>query len=171
MATIRTARLRLSPHGLADFEDSAALWADPEVVRYISGKPSTLEESWSRLHRYVGHWTLLGFGYWAVREAASGRFVGEVGFADFKREMTPSFDGAIEAGWVLAPSAHGQGFATEAMTAALTWARALRPGGRTTCMIDPANAASIRVAERCGYQRFADGEFRGSVLALFERTL
>jgi len=74
--TLRTARLALAPHTLADFDDSAALWADPEVVRYIGGKPSTEAESWVRLMRCAGSWALLGLGYWVAREAASGRFVG-----------------------------------------------------------------------------------------------
>ncbi len=63
------------------------MWADPEVTRYIGGKPLTEEESWARLLRYVGHWSLLGFGYWVVEEKTTGNFIGEVGFADYKRDL------------------------------------------------------------------------------------
>ncbi len=59
--------------------------------------------------RYGGLWNLLGFGYWAVEEKASGRFVGDVGFGMFQREIVPSYGEAPEAGWVLAPWCHGQG--------------------------------------------------------------
>src|SRR3954471_2867828 len=59
-------------HALADLAGSAAMWADPAVVRHITGKPSTPEESWSRLLRYGGLWTLLGFGYWLVEEREVG---------------------------------------------------------------------------------------------------
>jgi RimJ/RimL family protein N-acetyltransferase len=59
-----------------------------------------------RLLRYVGHWAVLGFGYWVVEEKASGEFVGETGFADYRREMKPSLDGAPEIGWVLTPRFH-----------------------------------------------------------------
>src|SRR5258706_15414003 len=112
--TFETPRMIFRPHGLEDFEDCAAMWADPLVARYLSGKPSTREESWARLTRYAGHWKLLGFGYWAVREKASGRFVGDVGLSNFHRDITPSLDGQPEAGWVLTSSAQGLGFATEA---------------------------------------------------------
>ena len=37
-----------------------------------------------------GLWSLLGFGYWAIEEKAAGGFVGELGFADFKRDIEPS---------------------------------------------------------------------------------
>ncbi len=57
---LESERLKLRGHGLDDFIHSAAMWADPEVTRYIGGKPLTEEESWARLLRYVGHWSLLG---------------------------------------------------------------------------------------------------------------
>ena len=151
--TIETARLTLRGHVPADLADSAALWGDPAVTRYIGGRPSTEEEVWARLLRYVGHWSALGFGYWVVVERASGRFVGEVGLADFRRAIVPSFGGAPEAGWVLAPRAHGRGLATEAVRAALTWYEATFGPTRTVCMIDPDHAASLRVADRCGFRR------------------
>lgn len=87
--TLETERLVLRAHRVEDFPGVAALWSDPAVVRFISGVPQTLEESWSRLLRYAGHWRLLGFGYWAVEEKATGNFLGEVGFADMKRAIEP----------------------------------------------------------------------------------
>ena len=49
--------------------------------------------------RYSGHWAILGFGYWVVRDTQSGRFLGEVGFADYHREIEPSLHGTPEIGW------------------------------------------------------------------------
>ena len=71
--------------------------------------------------RYRGLWPVLGYGYWAVEETASGRFVGDVGFADFHRVLEPSIRGVPEMGWVLAPEVHGNRYASEAVTAALHW--------------------------------------------------
>ena len=67
---IETARLSLRAHALADFAESAAMWADPEVTRHIGGKPFSEEQSWHRLLRYVGHWALLGFqkSAWSDRQ-------------------------------------------------------------------------------------------------------
>ena len=65
--------------------------------------------------RYAGHWQWMGFGFWALEEKSTGAFAGELGFAEFKRELEPSIQGIPEIGWVLAPHAHGKGYATEAV--------------------------------------------------------
>ncbi len=166
---IETPRLILRPHSLSDFEDCAAMWADPSIVRHIAGKPSTREESWSRLARYAGHWQLMGFGYWTVRDKRSGRFIGDVGFSEFRRDITPRFEGTPEGGWVLAGWAHGQGFATEAMIAALDSLERLFPVPRTVCMIAPENSASLRVADKLGYREFAHTLYKDEAVILFER--
>jgi RimJ/RimL family protein N-acetyltransferase len=172
---VDTERLTLRGHILADADESAALWADPVATRHIGGRPSTAEESWARVLRYAGLWPLLGFGYWVVRERATGRFVGEVGLADFRRDVMPALDGAPEVGWALAPWAHGRGFATEAVQAALTWADAnLREARghppRTVCLIAPENVASLRVAAKCGFREVARATYKGTETLLFERA-
>lgn len=162
-------RLTLGPHGLEDFPDSQAMWADPEVVRYIGGAPSTSEEAWARQLRYAGLWPLAGFGYWQIRETATGRFVGEAGLAEWRRILTPSLIGAPEAGWVLAAWAQGQGFAHEAMRAIFAWADAAMATRRTVCMIDPRNAASLALAARLGFAEFARTRYKGHDSILLER--
>jgi RimJ/RimL family protein N-acetyltransferase len=167
---IETARLRLRGHERADFEACKTLWSDPIVTRHIGGRPFSAEEVWTRLLRYVGHWAVMGFGFWAVEEKASGRFVGEVGFADFKRdELPPSPD--PEMGWVLAPWAHGKGYATEAVRVALAWGTGHLSARRTFCLIMPGNQASVRVAEKCGFRGAGDARYKGATTLLYERPL
>ena len=166
---LHTARLTLGPHDVADYEASFAMWADPDVVRYIGGTPSTAEEAWGRQLRYAGLWPLVGYGYWRLLETASGRFVGEAGFGDFRRQITPSLIGVPEAGWVLAAWAHGQGLAYEAMSAILAWADGVLASRRTVCMIDPGNTASLTLAARLGYQTFAEARYKGQDARLLER--
>ncbi len=166
---LETERLRLRAHRRDDYPALAAMWADPEVVRYIGGKPSSGEESWSRLVRYAGHWPLLGFGFWAIEEKRSGRFAGELGFADFKRELTPSLEGAPEIGWALAAWAHGQGFATEAIRSVLAWGDANLEARRTVCLIAPEHAVSLHLAEKFGYEKLSEVLYKGHTSLLFER--
>jgi RimJ/RimL family protein N-acetyltransferase len=154
---LETQRLTMRGHRHEDFAASAAMWGDPEVARHISGRPSTREESWARLLRYPGLWSYLGFGYWVVEEKASGRFVGEVGFADFKREIEPSLGESAEMGWVLAPWSHGKGYASEAVAAGLAWADKTISPLPIVCIVAPENPASIRVAEKAGFREFARG--------------
>ena len=155
-----SARLRLRAHRRADFAPMVAIWSDPQVVRHISGVPASAEVTWARLLRYRGHWDLLGFGYWAVEERASGAFLGDVGLADCQRGL-PGFDGLPEAGWVLAPAAQGKGYATEAMRMVLAWATANIAGTRSYCMIAPEHSVSIRVAEKLGYTPAARLPYHG----------
>jgi RimJ/RimL family protein N-acetyltransferase len=110
---LETERLKLRGHRLEDFIHSAAMWADPRVTQHIGGKPLTEEESWTRFLRYVNHWSLLGFGYWVVEEKATGNSLGEVGFADYKRDIEPSLKGVPEIGWGFASQAHGKGYASK----------------------------------------------------------
>ena len=165
-----TERLILHGHGLKDFAESAAMWSDPDVVRFIGGRAFTEEEVWTRLLRYVGHWATMGYGFWAIREKASGRFVGEVGFADFRRELDPPFGDTPEMGWALSSWAHGKGYASEAIGAALAWSETrFGRGARTVCMISPDNAPSIRAAQKAGYCEFARTTYKGAPTVLFER--
>ena len=166
---LETQRLTLRGHRLEDFVHCAAMWADPQVTRYIGGKPLTEEESWTRLLRYVGHWALLGFGYWVAEENATGSFVGEIGFADYKRDLEPSLKGVPEIGWVLTSQAHGRGYATEAVRAVVAWGDAHLFSARTACIIAPENVASIRVAVKCGYREFKATSYKGRPTLMFVR--
>ena len=166
---IQTDRLILRPHRLGDFDALADMWADPDVARFIGGKPSTRDESWARLLRYVGHWPLMGFGYWAVEWRDGGTYLGDVGFADWHRVITPSIEGLPEGGWVLAPAAHGRGVATEAVQAAVAWADRHLGDRDTTCIINLDNAASVRVALKCGYREHALSDFKGTPVMQYRR--
>jgi RimJ/RimL family protein N-acetyltransferase len=145
------------------------MWADPAVARHTSGQPLSEEEVWSRVLRYAGLWTLVGLGYWVARDRATGRFVGEVGLADFRRDLTPALGNAPEVGWVLAPWAHGRGLATEAVRAALAWGDAHLAAPRSVCLIAPANAPSLRVAEKCGFREYARTTYKRSETLVLER--
>ena len=166
---IETERLRLRAMEVEDLPDYVAMWADPVVLEHIGIPPSSQEQTWTRLLRAHGLWSLFGFGFWAVEEKTSGRFAGEVGFAEFMREMEPSLVGTPEAGWVFAAWSHGQGFATEAAQAALEWWDTHRHGARTVCIINASNSGSFRVAEKCGYKEFARTVYHDHPIAIMER--
>ena len=166
---IETERLRLRAHRADDYAICQAIWSDAAVVRHIGGRAFTAEEVWKRLLQYRGLWSLLGYGYWAVEEKASGAYIGDVGFADLARELEPSLRGMLECGWVLAPQVHGKGYASEAVRAACAWADAQRPGLRTVCIIALENEASIRVAEKAGFTLWQQTRYHDSPTLVFKR--
>jgi RimJ/RimL family protein N-acetyltransferase len=165
---LETERLILRGHTRADFDTLRAMWADPAVVRFIGGKPSTREESWGRLLRYPGMWALIGYSFWVIEEKASGKMIGEGGFADFQREIAPPID-APEQGWALLPSAQGKGYAFEALSAMITWGEAHFGRRDFACIIAPENAPSIRLAERLGYHETVRGSYKDAPTVFFRR--
>jgi RimJ/RimL family protein N-acetyltransferase len=167
---VRTARLSFYRQTAADFADKVMLWGDAETTRYIGGTPRSIGETWSRLVFGVGHWAIFGFGFWLVRETATGRYAGEVGF----KHAQPDLDGAgemiPEIGWALAPWAKGRGFATEAAQGALAWGEAKFGWPRTSCLMDADNVGSRRVAEKCGYAVCALIDYGGKPSLVFSRA-
>jgi RimJ/RimL family protein N-acetyltransferase len=146
VVTLETARLRLRMFSDGDLDAYAALCADADVMRYISagGQPLTRAEAWRQIAMFLGHWQLRGYGIWAVEERASGTLVGRIGL--FNPEGWPG----LECGWVLAKAFWGKGYATEGARRALQYAFTELNREHVISLIRPANAASIRVAERLG---------------------
>lgn len=144
--TLETQRLWLRPFRKNDFDDYAALYADPEVLRYLGGGAETWDRdrSWRHMACLLGHWRLAGSGMWAVERQGAGTFLGVIGFAE--PEGWPGF----ELAWTLARRFWGQGYATEGAQAALAHAFKDLHKDRVISLIHPENRASIRVAERLG---------------------
>ncbi len=166
---IDTPRLRLRGHRVDDFEASATMWGNEIVTRHVGGRTSTPPQAWARVLSYAGLWALLGYGYWAIEERASGTFVGEAGFADFKREIDERMRSVPEAGWAFVPEVHGMGYATEAVRAVNAWGDDNLESARTVCLIGPANAASLRVAQRCQFVEFGRTRYNDQPIVLLER--
>lgn len=167
---LETPRLRLRGHRANDHAELLAIWSDPVVVRHIGGRPSNAQEVWMRLLRYPGLWCVLGYGYWAIEEKSSGRLIGDMGYADFKRDLTPSLDGMPELGWVSAADSHGKGYASEALAAVMAWGRNHLGQHTATCIIDPANAASIKLVTKAGFTLDEEATCRGDTVLRFTCT-
>jgi len=168
---VETERLILRDHRLADFDAYVDMWADPIVTRFIGGKPRTREEAWIRLLRHAGMWRHMGFGFWAIEEKATGRFIGEAGFHELRRNMEPRIEGTLEAGWGFVTDAHGKGYATEAVAAVLAWGEANHRGKAATCIIDPGHAMSIRVARKLGFRERVTTTYNNEPTIIFDRQL
>lgn len=167
---IETKRLILRSQRLEDFPCYAEMWAHPDFTRYTTGKPLSREEAWVKFTRMSGLWALTGYGFWSLEEKSSGAYAGQAGLADFRRDIEPSLEGKPEFGWGLVPAAQGKGYATEAIIASLDWAQQTLPARTYCCIIDPANAASIRVAEKCGFERRGEAIYKSVAISLFERA-
>ena len=151
---IETERLVLRGFTSTDFEPYAQGNADPEVQRFLGG-PMDREASWRSLAAHIGHWTLRGYGQWALERRADGRLIGRAGL------WNPEGWFGVEVGWKLDRGAWGHGYATEGARAAVEWAWRSLDVDRLISVIDPANAASLAVAGRLGMRHLRDDESHG----------
>ena len=165
---LTTDRLTLVPHRPEHFDAYAEFWSrDPgHFLRSLA--PMHPSDAWTRLLKHYGHWDAFGYGPFLGFDGA-GKLVLEAGYEDFRRAVGPQFDGVPEGMWKVDLAEQGRGYASEAMAAITTRFDATHRPSRTVCMIDPANEASIRVAQRLGFAAFETVDYRGSPVTLFER--
>jgi RimJ/RimL family protein N-acetyltransferase len=166
---LETARLIMRGYRADDYPAFLAMHQEPAFYRYLSPAPMPQEEVWKTMLRSAGHWALLGYGFWALEEKATGQFIGGVGYLHLKRDLDPPLGDAPEMGWVLAAGAHGKGYASEAVAAAIAWGDAYFHHARTVCIIHPENLASQRVAEKFGFREYARVPYHGKPIILLER--
>jgi RimJ/RimL family protein N-acetyltransferase len=160
--TLETPRLLLRGWRGRDLKAHAEMSADPEVMRYI-GDGTALDQgqSWREVAMHIGHWGLRGYGQWALERKEDGASIGRAGLWN-----PPGWPG-LEVGWKLARAAWGNGYATEAGAAAIEWAWATLDANELISIIQPENAASIRVAERLGMQKLRDSTLKGQDVVIF----
>jgi RimJ/RimL family protein N-acetyltransferase len=165
---LTTARLILRPTAKTDFDDYARTMTEAAVMRYFGGQPMSRTDVWTRILAQVGHWTMFDYGYWVAR-THEGQFVGNIGFGQLERGVTPDLGDTPELGYMVATWAHGQGFASEALAVAHEWLYANKGKQRTVAIIHPDNKASIKLAQRFNYKEYARSTFKDAPTVLYER--
>lgn len=146
---IETERLLLRPPTLADFGAYAAYVSDPESMAFIGGAQSRAV-AWRSFMVYAGAWATGGPSMFFVFERASGEFIGRIG--PWRPESWPG----CEVGWGIARRVFGQGYAGEAARACMDFAFDRLGWTDVIHSIEPANTASVRLAERLGSRRRED---------------
>ncbi|WP_426058606.1 GNAT family N-acetyltransferase [Hymenobacter sp. B1770] len=167
---LETSRLILRSINPDDFPAHLAIGRQPAFHRYLSAEPLSAEEHWKMLLRSMGHWAMLGYGFWAIEEKATGEYIGGAGYLHLKREIIPEIGDTPEIGWVLAPRVHGQGYASEAVAAVIAWGDAHFKHARTMCIIHPENEASLRLAHKFGYREYIRTTYHGDPIVMLERS-
>ncbi|HYR87367.1 MAG TPA: GNAT family N-acetyltransferase [Terriglobia bacterium] len=155
MITLETDRLKLRMFREEDIDAYAEICADPDVMRFVGGKPLSRTDAWRQMATILGHWTLRGYGIWAVEERASGTLLGRIGF--LHPEGWPGF----ELGWVLSRQSWGKGYATEGARRALDYAWNELRRDHVISLIHADNHPSRRVAERLGEKLEGETELMG----------
>jgi RimJ/RimL family protein N-acetyltransferase len=161
---LETERLILRADRPQDFDAFAGFMADAEFTRFINleGGPVSRNDAWRTLAFGIGHWVLRGYGFWAVERKSDGVYLGRVGM------YCPEGWPGLEVGWIVGRPYWGNGYATEAGRAAMDYAFLTQPVDRIISTINPANAASQRVAKKLGETQGERRELpiRGKILVV-----
>ena len=149
-----TPRLFLRAWQESDREPFAAMNKDPRVMRWFPA-PMTAAQSDSFIARMDDHHDRHGYTFWAVEvldsEHGPAPFAGFVGLAQPRFSM-PFEHGQplVEVGWRLSPEFWGQGIATEAAAASLTFAFNDLNLDEVVSYTVPANIESQAAMQRLG---------------------
>ena len=148
MPVLQTPRLLLEPVNDSHLEGLYRLNSDPAVMRYITGKPETREDTQAMIVRVQARWAELGYSWWAFKRQDDGDVIGMGCIQHLNRDPA----GPLETGWRLRPDVHGQGYASEAARHMVGWAfKTLKP--ELICAVcQPENTPSSTVMERLGMQ-------------------
>lgn len=166
---INTARLTLRAMRPEDFDRFAEIWAMPDVVRNVGGKPWSRGRAWESFLRNAGHWQMAGFGQWAVIEQRTRQMIGQTGFFFGARALGEDFDPYPEAGWILVPEVQGRGLGQEAAQAAHDWFDRVIPGPLVV-RVSPDNTPSLKLAADLGYDAMREASYDGESAVLLRRN-
>jgi len=146
---IATARLRLDPFTLDDDAFIVALLTDPDWLRYIGDRGVRTTEDARRyleggpMASYAAH----GFGLYRVARRDTGVPIGICGL--LRRATLPD----VDIGFAFLPAHRAQGYAFEAASATLSYARDTLHLPRIVAIVSPENAASIRLLLKLGMRQ------------------
>ena len=130
-----------------DFEHYARFMADADVTRYLTGEPMSRADAWRNMAMMIGHWTIRGYGMWAVERKEDRAFLGRVGL--YNPEGWP----AMEVGWTLGKEYWGKGYALEAARTAMRYGFLTQNVDGLISVIQKDNVPSQKVAQRLGETR------------------
>ncbi|MEL6608575.1 MAG: GNAT family N-acetyltransferase [Pseudomonadota bacterium] len=143
---IETDRLILRRPEPRDADHIVAFYGT-ERSQFVGG-PCAKPDAWRKASMLLGHWTMRGYGLFAVERKDTGDAIGLMG------PWYPEGWADHEIGWhIWREEDEGHGFATEAALAARRWCRATLGWTRIVSYIAPGNDASVAVATRMGAMR------------------
>ncbi|RZU67035.1 RimJ/RimL family protein N-acetyltransferase [Microterricola gilva] len=158
--TIRTSRLTLRPHTMADADAWYAIQSDPEVLRFLPWPERTREQSLTHLRRRTVSTVLARRDdFLALAVERDGTLIGDV---SMHLRVVAQEQREVEAGWLLGSAYSGHGYAAEAAGALLAFAFTELRATTASAVIDERNVRSLVLADRLGFlrQRCSHGRWR-----------
>ncbi len=166
-----TLRLQIRDYTPEDFEAFAILMADPEVMRFSVKGPLSREEAREHFqNRILDHYQAYGFGLWALINKEINKEQQEI--IGFTGLIAQEIDGEkkIELAYRILPKFWGRGLASEASEAVCKYAFTELKLKELISIIDPANARSLRLAERAGMHFLKKTQYHQLGVLIYARS-
>ncbi|MHB8465688.1 MAG: GNAT family N-acetyltransferase [Acidimicrobiales bacterium] len=138
---LTTKRLILRAFAERDLDEWTRINDDADATRFVGG---VLDRgaAWHDIALHLGHWSLRGFGNWALELRETDQLIGRAGL------WQPAGWPGVELGWMIGRPWWGHGLATEASVQALEWARDVLRLREVISLIHPDDSGSLEVAGR-----------------------
>jgi RimJ/RimL family protein N-acetyltransferase len=146
--TLETERLFLRAMRDEDIAEEVAFFASERS--HNVGGPLPKNQVWRAMAGMIGHWALRGYGFWALEEKTTGRYLGRVGL------WCPDPWPEPEIGWTVMDHAEGKGFAREAALASRAYAYDVLGWTTAISLIVAGNTRSEALAARLGAHHEGD---------------
>ncbi len=164
---IQTDRLILSPYTEQDFDYFAPLMMSELVMRYITERALSLEETQAKFDVAVQfNQKNSDIGFYHVLRQSDQQFIGFAKLVPFDKKYNEA-----EVGYALMPEYWGNQYATEITARLVEYAQSLKRFSRLIGLVDPAHAASVKVLTKNGLTWYKNGEIDGLPAAWYELTL
>ena len=162
---IETERLILRLPEPRDREALCHMFADPEVMADLGPIKDAAATDLALAKHEADRWE--GLGFQVVERRADGAMLG---FCGLKRgDAHNPIAGEIEAGWIVDRPYWRNGYAHEAMSAALAWGWRTVATDRIVAITSSVNAASQRLMLRLGMTRLPEGDFEHPLIPAGDR--
>lgn len=166
LTNLLTARLRLEPITEAHFDGLFALNSDAAVMRYITGKPDTRDDTHAMIERIASRRREFGYSWWAFIDQHSGAMIGAGSVQYLERNR----HNPLELAWRLRPDKWGQGYASEAARCIAAFAFDTLAAEMLCAVCHPENRNSSRVMERLGMVYRRDAVWYEMTMQVYEIT-
>jgi RimJ/RimL family protein N-acetyltransferase len=146
MSYIETERLILRTWMSGDAPALAAIYGDPDTMKYILSGTKTLEQTRALIVQMAEAQEHDGCSMWPVVLKESSELIGSCGLMKTER------DGVLELGFAFAPQARAQGYAYEAAQGVLTFGFEQLHAPSIIALVDPFNARAVALVNKLGMQ-------------------
>jgi ribosomal-protein-alanine N-acetyltransferase len=157
MNVLETERLILRQVTPADAADLYRIYTDPENMKFMGRQPDSIEFEREHIQKHiVNYYEKYGFGLWATVLKPNNQLIGRCGLLYQQIEGSQE----LEVTYLLDKSYWGRGLTTEAARGIIRLGFEKYQFPRIVALINPDNAASVRVAEKIGMKYERDVSYK-----------